>query len=160
MTKTILVAHRSHYGSSRRYAEWLAEHLHCPAVEWDRVRPEAQAGGPPRGRVGGVYAGCWSCASGVKKRAAQLAGKEVVACFCGLTPREEVDLAALKGQNLPSGAAAFWLPGDFDFDALGLVHKGLIRLARRDLLGVAVRRADEGELAPVLAHLQGEGAER
>ena len=96
----------------------------------------------------------------MKKRAAQLAGKEVVACFCGLTPREEVDLNALKGQDLPSGAAAFWLPGDFDFAALGLVHKGLIRLARRDLLGVAVRRADEGELAPVLAYLQGAGAQR
>ena len=41
MTKTILVAYRSHYGSSRRYAGWLAERLHCPAVEWDRVRPEA-----------------------------------------------------------------------------------------------------------------------
>ncbi|MBO1679694.1 flavodoxin domain-containing protein [Bittarella massiliensis (ex Durand et al. 2017)] len=157
MTRTVLVAYRSHYGSSRRYAEWLAQGLHCPAAEWSRVRPAELAGAETLVLVGGVYAGCWSCASGVKKRAVQLADKEVVACFCGLTPRKEVDLDALKKQNIPAGdAAAFWLPGDFEFAALGLVHRGLIRLARRDLLGAAVHQTDGGELAPVLAHLQGE----
>ena len=54
MTKTILVAYRSHYGSSRRYAGWLAERLHCPAVEWDQVRPEALAGVQTLVLVGGV----------------------------------------------------------------------------------------------------------
>ena len=152
-----LVVYRSRQGSSRRYGEALAAQLGCAARESGQVRADEVAAAREIAVVGGVYAGLWRGTGWVKKWASQMADKRVAACFCGLTPAAEVDLAALQGQApLPAEAAGFCLPGDFVYARLGPLYKGVIRLARKDLVGRDIRQFDLAALAPVAAFLRGE----
>lgn len=52
-----LVVHRSRTGFARRYAQWIAEELHCPSVPLETVSPEALAAADLVIFGGGVHLG-------------------------------------------------------------------------------------------------------
>lgn len=83
--KTIVI-YKSKYGSTKAYAQWIAEEIGCEAVDAKKVKAESLAEYDTVIYGGGLYAEVISGVSLITKNLDKLAGKKIIVYTTGLTP--------------------------------------------------------------------------
>ena len=129
-----VVIYDSKYGSTKRYAQWIAEALSCPVFAREKFNPKDF----PRYQAviygGGLYAGNIRGIRLLSKNARLLQGKPVILFTCGLSdPENEGTSAAIRqslSRSLPpallSQTRLFPLRGSIDYARLTPLHRAMM----------------------------------
>ncbi len=130
--KKITVIYKSVYGTTKRYAEWIAEELKAPLFEAASVKPAQLMDYDVVVYGGGLYAGGIIGAKLVSKNPC----KSLVVFTVGLATPEITDYSAILNKNFTSEFLArtkiFHLHGGMDYGKLGLAHKAMMALKKKE----------------------------
>lgn len=130
-----IVIYTSKYGSTKKYAQWIAEALNCPAKSLKDVSAEELAASDTIIYGGGLYAGT---VAGLKKFLSRLASptnKKLVLCMVGMTnPTQTSFYKEITERNLPAEwkdiFKVFALHGDLQFSKMSVLHKLVMRMPK------------------------------
>lgn len=81
-----IVIYKSRYGSTKAYAEWIAEALDCKAVDAKGIKAEDLSAYDVIVYGGGLYAEIINGVSLITKNLEKLSGKKIVVYTTGITP--------------------------------------------------------------------------
>lgn len=133
MPKRILVAYTSKYGSTRKYAEWIASALDADLFVARTVDPKVFSQFDVVIYGGGLYAGG---IAGVKL-VTQNPSKKLIVFTVGLADPNSTDYSAIINKNFTSELRAktkfFHLRGGIDYKKLGPVHKAMMAMMKRKI---------------------------
>lgn len=126
--KTV-IAYRSKTGYTKKYAEWLAEELHCGCIENPSLSALLAYDTIIYG--GGIYIGKINGIGLITKNFEQLKDKRLIVFAVGISPGRDDELKTLWKNNLPSNEMletipTFYLRGGFNYQKLNLKNKFLM----------------------------------
>lgn len=171
-----IILYQSKYGTTKKYATWLAEKTGFSLLETRAATPEALEVCDTIVLGGGVYASTLAGLSFLKKNIASLQGKRILVFFVGASPYDEADFRALVQRNMTDelrGIPCFYCRGAWDMERMNWIDRALCRMLRKavakkkpeDLAGWEKAFADAGasrgdwtdpsSLAPILHALEG-----
>lgn len=130
-----IVVYSSKYGTTQRYAQWIAEALECPAKKLRDVNAQELNTYDTIIYGGGIYAGS---VSGLKKflpRLGTAQGKRLVLFIVGMTnPSQTGAYDEIANRNLPAEwrerFEVFYLRGDQLFSKMSGMHKLMMRMPK------------------------------
>ncbi|WP_101909444.1 flavodoxin domain-containing protein [Marasmitruncus massiliensis] len=130
MSKKILVAYTSKYGSTRKYAEWIASALNADLFAAQTVEPKVLSQYDIIIYGGGLYAGG---IAGVKL-VTQNPCKNLIMFTVGLANPHSTDYSAIINKNftpeLLERTKFFHLRGGIDYKKLSPVHKVMMAMMK------------------------------
>lgn len=137
-----LVTYASKYGSTKRYAMWIGEQLHCECKDAKDVDPTTLPEYDVIIHGGGLYAGGLSGIKLLTKNFDAIREKKLVLFSCGLAdPADPVNTAHIESglaKVLPAEMARqirqFHFRGGIDYQKLNPVHKAMMAMLRRSML--------------------------
>ena len=136
-----IVIYKSKYGSTKAYAQWIAEELGCEAVEAKRVKAAELSAYDTIVYGGGLYAEMIAGASLITKNFDALKDKNLVVFTTGLTPldcREYYDKMVLEKNFKPhmtEKIKVFNFMGKMIIEELTLPHKAAIIALKKIMSG-------------------------
>ncbi len=136
-----VVIYKSKYGSTKAYAEWIAEELGCPAVDAEVINPTDFDKYDTIVYGGGLYAEMIAGISLITKNMDKLKNKKIAVFSAGLTPldcREYYDKMVIEKnfkQGVPSNIKIFNFMGKMIIDELSLPHKAAIKMLKKVMSG-------------------------
>ncbi|MGN0205237.1 MAG: flavodoxin domain-containing protein [Coprococcus sp.] len=138
----IVVIYDSKYGSTRRYALWIAEALACQAFEKKTFAPGQLSNYDTIIYGGGLYAGGVSGISLLTENFDKLKDKNVILFTCGLADPTDPDnvshiregLAKVLTPEMLNIFHLFHLRGAIDYSRLNLVHKAMMAMLHKAML--------------------------
>ncbi len=141
MNNTIMIF-ESKYGSTEKYAKWIAEELSCPLMEVKSCKPADIEGFNTIIYGGGLYAGGVSGIKLLIKNCELLADKNVIIFTCGLAdpddPENVSHIRKALSNVLPVGLRQrvhlFHFRGGIDYSRLSIVHRAMMSMLRKALL--------------------------
>jgi len=128
-----IVLYRTKYGSTKSYADWIAEELSCEAKDAKGVKCEDLMEYDTIILGGGLYAEVIAGVSLITKNIDKLSGKKLIVFTTGLTPtdcREYYDGMVIEKNfkgDIKEKVKVFNFPGKMLIDELSLVHKTAIK---------------------------------
>ena len=126
----IAVIYKSQYGTTKQYAEWIAEALEAKLFEASDIKPVQLMDFDVVVYGGGLYAGGVIGAKIVTKNPC----KSLVLFTVGLADPKITDYSEIVEKTLSHEQLAktkvFHLRGGVDYSKLGLVHKGLLAMVK------------------------------
>ena len=153
----VAVVYKSKYGSTKQYAQWIAEALDAPLFEASEVRPRQLMEYDMVVYGGGLYAGGINGVELVTKNPC----KSLTVFTVGLADPNNTDYSAVLKKNFPKDmlpkTKIFHLRGGIDYGKLGFVHKGMMAVFKK-----ATAKQDVSELsgeAKALVETNGENAD-
>ncbi len=133
--KKLAVVYASRYGSSLKYAQWIAQRAGGQLIEASRLKKGdlSQYGAIVFG--GGVYAGSLNGINRLIKFKEEICGKKLILFFVGITDTEDSGSykKAAKESVPPAileNASLYYLRGALDYNKLSFLHKGVMRAMR------------------------------
>jgi len=146
-----LVLYKSKRGSSKQYAEWIAEELRAdlyesskfPVTDWEKYSRVIYCGGLYANRINGIRF--------IAKNHARLSGKKIIAVACGLSyPHIEESVARVVNglarklpQALHANVRLFLVRGSITYSQLGFFENTILKLLEKTL-----RKKDPQALVP------------
>lgn len=175
------IIYQSRYGSTKRYAQWLANALKCDVFDQKSIKIGQLNRYDTLIYGGGLYAGGVSGLSFITKNFDALKCKNIVLFTCGLA--DPTDEGNIKGINasldklltpqMQEHIKVFHLRGGMDYSKLSPVHKAMMAMLKtmtakkdpetlrqedREMLetyGKAVDFTDETAIAPLVQYIKG-----
>ncbi len=86
-----IVLYKSKYGSTKKYAEWIAEELSCDIKENKGIKPDELDGYDTIIYGGGLYAEVIAGVTLITKNLERLSGKKLIVYTTGITPLDYRD---------------------------------------------------------------------
>lgn len=136
-----IVIYKSKYGSTKQYAEWIAEELSCEAVDAKHVKVSDLLGYDTIICGGGLYAEVIAGANLITKNIEQLKDKKLIVFSTGITPldcHEYYDTLVreknFKGDSL-SYIKVYHFMGKMILNELSVVHRTAIRALKKLMSG-------------------------
>ena len=137
-----LVTYASKNGSTKKYAQWIAEALACDIQDSKDVNGKLLAKYDIIIHGGGLYAGGLSGIQTIVKNYDAISDKEIVLFSCGLAdPRDpentahiEAGLAKVLKPEMFGKIKQFHLRGGINYAALSLTHKAMMAMLRKTML--------------------------
>ena len=136
-----IVIYKSKYGSTKCYAEWIAEELGCKARDAKKVKPEELQNYDTIIYGGGLYAEIIAGVTLITKNMDKLKDKKLVVFTTGLTPldcREYYDKYVFD-RNFKTEEQkkikVFNFLGKMIIDELSLPHKAAIKTLKKIMSG-------------------------
>ncbi len=130
MPNKILVTYTSKYGSTRKYAEWIALALNSDLLDAQTIEPKALSQYDVVIYGGGLYAGG---IAGVKL-VTQNPCKNLIVFTVGLADPNATDYSKIINKNfspeLHAKTKFFHLRGGIDYKKLGPVHKVMMSMMK------------------------------
>ncbi len=83
-----IVIYKTKYGSTKTYAEWIAEDLECSAIDAKNVKVDDLLGYDTIIYGGGLYAEVINGVSLITKNIEKLKDKKIIVYTTGITPRD------------------------------------------------------------------------
>ena len=127
----IAVIFKSKYGTTKQYAEWIAQELNATLLDATAVKPAQLMSYDIVVYGGGLYAGG---IDGVKLVTNNRC-KTLVVFTVGLAKPESTDYSAILKKNfskeLLSKIKVFHLRGGINYKSLGFIHKGMMSMLRK-----------------------------
>jgi hypothetical protein len=173
MSKKILVAYTSKYGSTCKYAEWIASALNADLFTAQLVEPKILSQYDIVIYGGGLYAG----GIGGVKLVTQNPCKNLIVFTVGLADPNSTDYSEIINKNFTPELLAktkfFHLRGGIDYKKLGPVHKAMMAMMKGmiqrkpesereaddkeflDTYNSKVNFEDEGAIDSVVAYVKG-----
>lgn len=132
-----VVVYKSRYGSTKTYAEWIAEELSCKALDASKTKIEDLEEFDVIVYGGGLYAEIIAGVTLITKNMDKLEGKKIAVFTTGLTPpdcREYYDDLVVsknfKGDTY-SKVKMFNYPGKMVLSELSVVHRTAIKTLKK-----------------------------
>ncbi len=146
----IVVIFESKYGYTKKYAEWIASELGCPALERKKCSAETIDNFETVIYGGGLYAGGVNGIKLLTQNRQLLADKHVILFTCGLADPDDPEnvkriraaLSKTIPQELLVKMQVFHFRGGIDYSRLSLTHRAMMSMLRKMLL-----KKDEGKLS-------------
>lgn len=129
----IAVIYCSKYGTTKKYAAWIAEELEADLFESKEIKPSQMVCYDVVVYGGGLYGGGIAGVKVVSKNQP----KRLVVFTVGLSNPEATDYSAILDRNFGSDRSSmktFHLRGGIDYKKLGLVHKGMMAMLKKLML--------------------------
>lgn len=141
MNKKVVI-YESKYGSTKRYAEWIAEALSCPLFERKKFHPQDFLKYDVIIYGGGLYAGGISGIKLVTQNWNVLSSKKVILFTCGLAdPKDPGNISNIRksltrtlSEEMLEHLCLFHLRGGIDYSRLNVLHRSMMSMLRRMLL--------------------------
>lgn len=141
MTKTVVVF-QSKYGSTQKYAKWIAEELSCHMFERKNVKLTDLE---PYNTIiygGGLYAGSVAGINLITKNFDKICNKNIIVFTCGLAdPADKENTDHIKQSlnkvftaKMQDKIKVFHLRGGIDYAKLGFIHKAMMAMLRKMIL--------------------------
>lgn len=136
-----IVVYKTKYGSTKTYAEWIAEELECEAVDAKDVRAEDLEKYDAIVYGGGLYAEVINGVSLITKNLDKLDGKKIAVYSTGITPldiRDYYDRLVLEKNFKPfmlDKIKVFNFLGKMVIDELSLVHRTALKTLKKIMSG-------------------------
>lgn len=132
----IIVVYQSKYGSTKKYAEWLAEELSCDLIEKKNISIEKLLEYDTIIYGGGLYAGGISGINLITKNFDKLSNKNLILFTCGLADtnnKENIDsiknsISKILSVEMQDKIKIFHLRGGIDYKKLNFVHKAMMKI--------------------------------
>ena len=127
----IAVIYKSKYGTTKQYAEWIAEELNAPLFEVSSIKPLQLMDYDVVVYGGGLYASGIDGIKFVTKNPC----KSLVVFTVGLADPNITDYSAVLAKNIPSEKLSkvkvFHLRGGIDYGKLNFVHKVMMAIVKK-----------------------------
>ncbi|MCL2851891.1 MAG: flavodoxin domain-containing protein [Defluviitaleaceae bacterium] len=127
----VAVIYKSKYGTTKQYAQWIAEALDAALLEASEIKPPQLMSYEVVVYGGGLYAGGIDGVKIVTKNPC----KSLVVFTVGLADPNVTDYSVILKKNFTqeqlSATRIFHLRGGIDYNKLSIVHKGLMTLLRK-----------------------------
>ena len=136
-----IVIYKSKYGSTKTYAEWIAEELECDAVEVKSVSAEELLGYDNIVYGGGLYAEVIAGVNLITKNFDMLSDKKIAVYTTGITPldcREYYDKMVIEKNFKPEMAdkiKVYNFLGKMVVNELSLVHRTALKTLKKIMSG-------------------------
>ena len=138
----ILVTYASKYGTTKRYAQWIAEDLACDLRDSREVNAELLKSYDILIHGGGLYAWGLSGIQTIVKNYDAISNKRIILFSCGLADPEdpenvahiEAGLEKVLTPEMREKIRQFHLRGGIDYSRLGLTHKAMMAMLRTVML--------------------------
>jgi menaquinone-dependent protoporphyrinogen IX oxidase len=180
MNKTAVVF-QSKYGSTKQYAEWIADELSCGIFERTKIKAADLLPFDTIIYGGGLYAGGVSGIDLLTKNYDKLRGKNLILFTCGLAdPTDTYNTGNIKKSlckvftdEMQDKIKVFHLRGAIDYKKLGMIHKSMMAMLRKmlvkkdydslrnedkeilDTYGKAVDFKDRATIFPIVSYIRG-----
>lgn len=132
-----IVIYKSKYGSTKTYAEWIAEELSCEAVDEKQVKVDDLAEYDTIIYGGGLYAEVIAGVTLITKNMERLSGKKLIIYTTGITPldcRDYYDKMVMEKNfkgDIASKVKVFNFLGKMVMDELSLVHRTALKTLKK-----------------------------
>ena len=132
-----IVIYKSKYGSTKAYAEWIAEALGCEAKEAKSVKADDLLAYDTIVYGGGLYAEVINGVHLITKNLEKLSGKKIAVFSTGITPlscQEYYDTLVVEKNFTPDQLAqirVFNFMGKMVLDELSLVHRTALKTLKK-----------------------------
>lgn len=141
MNKTVVI-YESKYGSTKRYAQWIAEKLRCPLFEKKDFNPQNFEKYEVIIYGSGLYAGGVSGIKLIPKNWHLLSAKKIILFTCGLANPEDLhnvshikdSLGKILSPEILEHIQIFHLRGGIDYSRLSFLHRSMMAMLRKMLL--------------------------
>lgn len=136
-----IVIYKSKYGSTKTYAEWIADELLCDAVDAKSIRAEDLKDYDTIIYGGGLYAEVIAGVSLITKNLDVLKGKKIAVYTTGITPidcRDYYDKLVIEKNfknGLPKEIKVFNFLGKMIVSELSVVHRTAIKSLKKLMSG-------------------------
>jgi len=136
-----IVIYKSKYGSTKAYAEWIAEELDCKAVDAADFKATDFDAYDTIIYGGGLYAEMIAGISLITKNLDKLTDKKIAVFSTGLTPldcHEYYDKMVVEKnfkEGVPSNVKVFNFMGKMIIDELSLPHRTAIKMLKKVMSG-------------------------
>lgn len=140
-----IILYSSRYGSTRRYAEWLAEETGFDCRETKKAKIDDVREYDTVVLGGNIHASGIAGLPFLKKHIAQLQGKKIVVFCVGASPYDEKafqQAAALNLKDSLAGLPCFYCRGAWNFDGMSFADKILCRMLYK---AVAKKKPEDQE---------------
>ncbi len=137
-----VVVFQSKYGSTKKYAQWIAEELSCELLERKKTKISDLEQYDTIIYGGGLYAGGVSGIDLLTKNFNTLADKTLILFTCGLAdPTDSSNTDSIKeslnkvfSPAMKEKVKVFHLRGGIDYATLGIVHKSMMGMLHKMML--------------------------
>lgn len=135
-----IVVYKSKYGSTKTYAEWIAEELNCEAVDAKNIKKEDLEKYDTIIYGGGLYAEVIAGATLITRNLDKLEGKKIAVYSTGITPlkyREYYDKLVIEKNFKPEmleKIKVFNFMGKMIIDELSAVHRTALKTLKQIML--------------------------
>ncbi|MGN0999313.1 MAG: flavodoxin domain-containing protein [Faecousia sp.] len=137
-----VVTYGSKYGSTKQYAQWIADALSCDLRDIRDVNSKMLSQYDVIIHGGGLYAGGLSGIGTIVKNYEAISGKEIILFSCGLAdPRDAENVAHIEAgvakalkPEMRQKWKQFHLRGGIDYSRLSLTHKAMMAMLRKTML--------------------------
>lgn len=137
-----VVLYQSHYGFTKRYAQWIAKALSCPVYDSKKIPLQNLTEHDAVIFGGGLYAGGVNGVKFIRKNWKLLSGKRIVLFTCGLADPDNPEnisnirdgLSKSLSEEILSCLRLFHLRGGIDYSQLSFMHKSMMAMLRKMLL--------------------------
>ncbi|MGI5997438.1 MAG: flavodoxin domain-containing protein [Lutispora sp.] len=132
--RNTVVIYQSKYGSTKKYAQWLAEELSSDLIETKKASIEQIKKYDVIILGGGIYATGIAGISFLKKHYEKLKNKKVIVFAVGASPYDEKAIRALREHNLKmelSGIPLFYCRGAWNEEIMSWKDKTLCNLLKK-----------------------------
>lgn len=150
-----IVLYRSKYGSTKNYAQWIADELSCEAIDAKGFDASLLKDYDTIIYGGGLYAEIIAGVSLITKNIEKLSGKKLIVFTTGLTPtnvREYYDVMVIEKNfkgDTKDKVKIFNFPGKMVYKELTLVH----RTAIASLKKIMSKKENPTDMEKMLIHL-------
>ena len=132
-----IVIYKSKYGSTKTYAEWIAEELDCKAVDAKQIKIDDLAEYDTIIYGGGLYAEVIAGVTIITKNIEKLKDKKLIIYTTGITPldcRDYYDKMVIEKNfkgDIASKVKVFNFLGKMLMDELSLVHRTALKTLKK-----------------------------
>ncbi len=136
-----IVVYKTKYGSTKTYAEWIAEELSCEAVDAKNINAQKLSEYDTIIYGGGLYAEVINGVSLITKNLDKLKDKKIAVYTTGITPldcRAYYDTYVIEKNfkgGVPENVRLFNFLGKMKMDELSLVHRTALKSLKKIMQG-------------------------
>lgn len=145
--KKVLVIYKSKYGSTKRYAQWIADEVQGDIIESAKVKSEELQKYEIIVFGGFLHAVGISGVKVITENFKRIANKKIIIFAVGCTPERKKDIEKVFSHNLKEemkkSVHCFYLRGAFNYDKLDLVDKMMMSALKIKLKNLKEEELDE-----------------
>ena len=151
--KKALVVYKSAYGSTKKYAEWIADELKCDILEKDKCKKEQLKDYDIIIYGGGLYAGKVNGIELITSEFENIKDKSIILFTCGLADTEDSkniqhiisDINKVFTDDMKRLIKIYCFRGGIDYSKLSFVHKMMMAMMYKVIVGKSRKSKDEWE---------------
>lgn len=146
MKKTIVV-YKSKYGSTEKYATWIAEAVDADLYKMDEIKISTLKSYETIIYCGGLYAGGLLGFSTIKKNYTQLSDSKLIVVAVGATLKKSEAIEEVRNQNLTDemkeNVEFFLLRGGLNYKRMNVIDRFLMAMMLRTIKKMQATELDD-----------------